>query len=212
MLLLASLARAATLAVLYFENAGDAALDPLRVGLAQMLVSDLRGAPGVTVIERTQLQALLDELKLGHSGVIDPATASKVGKLLGADTLLIGSYFELMGTLRVDARMVKVETGEVLHAHGGNDQAAAFIAIERGIADAFRTALAGPAAKAVAPALPATVVAPDPDALKAAISFSEGLIALDRKDLPRASEAFHRAMAEDPGLEAARAELARLEL
>lgn len=250
MLILAALAafaaqaRAATLAVLYFENAGSSQLDPLKVGLAQMLVSDLRGTPGITVIERSQLQAIMDELKLGHSGVVDPATAAKVGKLLGADTLLLGSYFELMGTLRVDARLVRVESGEIVLASGANDSAQAFMAIERTVASAFRTALTagaaagGPNAAGVihsggtgsgaAPAIPAisptpsstepgnfpipTVIKPDSHALEAAVAYSEGLISLDTKDVARAREAFSRALDQDPSLDAAKAELAKLDL
>lgn len=252
MLLLASMAHAATLAVLYFENAGSPQLDPLKVGLAQMLVSDLRGTPGVKVVERSQLQAIMDELKLGHSGVVDPATAAKVGKLLGADTLLIGSYFEMMGTLRVDARLVRVETGEIVLASGANDTSQAFISIERSVAKEFRTALTasagsgtsqgaitsggtgsptamtsgGTPTKAISSTavgsdsdtppptdfpIP-TVIKPDAHALEAAVAFSEGLISLDTKDLARAREAFSRAVDQDPGLEAAKAELAKLDL
>jgi TolB-like protein len=130
-----------TLAVLYFENTGDARLDPLRVGLCQVMVSDLDDIDGVKVVERQRLQAILDELKLGHQGDIDAATAARVGKLLGADTLLLGTYFERMGTLRIDARLVKVETEEVILAHGASDRAENFLLVERSIADHFRGVL-----------------------------------------------------------------------
>ena len=88
-------------AVLYFENQGNPELEPLKVGLAQMLISDLTGTPGVAMVERTQLQAILNELELGHSGKVDPETAARVGKLLGAEYMVLGTYFEMMGTLRL---------------------------------------------------------------------------------------------------------------
>jgi TolB-like protein len=225
-----------TLAVMYFENQGNPDLEPLKVGLAQMMITDLKATSGVTLVERAQLQAILDELDLGHSGRVDAATAANVGRLLGAEWILLGTYFELMGTLRIDARLVRVETGEVLFADGLNDRKEAFLSMEKLLSASFRDALvavSGPAGlrapaeparappaeptsqplSAVAPgATAAVVVPPDDQAIEAAIAFSEGLMALDRQDVPRAREAFQQAIAADSHLEAARAELAALEL
>ena len=99
-------------AVLYFRNQGNPELEVFKLGLAEMLASDLDGTPGVRVIERVELQETLNELELGHSGKVDPATAAQIGKLTGARWLLMGSYFEFQGTLRIDARLVEVETGD----------------------------------------------------------------------------------------------------
>jgi TolB-like protein len=222
MLLLMSKAFAGTLAVLYFENQGAPALDPLKVGLAQMMISDLQGAGDTKLVERQRLQAILDELKLGHDGMVDPATAARVGKLLGADELLLGSYFELMGTLRMDARLVRVETGEVLHATGANDKTENFLLLEKQLSAAFRTALTTispvrgvltpPPAPAVQPTATVDVARPDAKAMDAALAFSEGLIALDQKELSRARESFQKAVAADPRLEEAKTQLAAMAL
>ncbi len=258
-----------TVAVLYFHNQGNPTLEPLKVGLAQMLITDLQQAavarpqPGRwTVVERSQLQALLDELELGHSGVVDADTAARLGKLLGAEWLVLGSYFELMGTLRVDSRLVKVETGEIAFAAGVDGGTADFRRMEGELAAGLATALAeqvGSAAGGEGEAEPGgptgatgegatsvegarasggssggstggssgssggevyvsgspgatAVVAPDADALAAAVSFSEGLILLDRHDPERAREAFEAALVKDPALDAARASLAGLDL
>lgn len=243
-------ARAGAVAVLYFENQGQPNLEALKVGLAQMLVTDIKSSGDVDVVERQRLQAVLDELDLGHKGLTSEATAAKVGKLLGAQYLVMGTYFELMGTLRIDARVVDVETGRIVHAYGANDATTKFLTIEKDIAGSLaasladlthtsraptrsaapdtRTADAGTAsattATAVSPTTPdgsapkppkiaaATVIAPDPEAIDAAVAYSEGLIHLDQKDLPRAREAFERAVAADPQLDAAKAELARMTL
>ncbi len=246
-----ALAGPGTLAILYFDNQGNPELEPLKVGLSQMLITDLRGTEGVTVVERAQLQAILDELELGHSGVADPDTAAQVGKLLGAEWMLLGSYFELMGTLRIDARLVRVETGEIVHAFGVNDASQAFMQMEKSIAGSFRTALTdqvgastaagdGPTGFADAGADPddggdaaadasattrggggdtaaagdgsVEVARPDAQALDAAVAFSEGLIYLDRSDVPRAREAFQQALATDPNLDAAQEALASLDI
>ncbi|MFT5587547.1 MAG: curli biogenesis system outer membrane secretion channel CsgG [Cognaticolwellia sp.] len=214
-------------AVLYFENQGNPELEPLKVGLAQMLITDLTGSKGIQVVERAKLQAILDELELGHSGKVDGDTAAQVGKLLGAKWLILGSYFELMGTLRIDARLVRVETGEIVASQGVNDVANAFMGMEKKLAEGLKEALAqkvapphtrsetgdGAATAAVITQSTAQViVAPDAKELAAAVSFSEGLIYLDKKDVPRAREAFESAVAANPNLDAAKTELASLEI
>jgi TolB-like protein len=143
-----------TLAILYFDNQGNDDLEPLKVGLAQMLITDIKTTSTVTVVERARLQEILDELELGHSGVVDPGTAAQVGKLLGAEWLLLGSYFELLGTLRVDARLVRVETGEIIHADGVHGATASFMGMEQQLATSLRDALAGLGADA-SPGIPA---------------------------------------------------------
>lgn len=213
-----------TVAVLYFQNQGNPELEPLKVGLAQMLITDLTGAPGVQVVERAQLQAILDELELGHSGAVDPDSAAQVGKLLGAEWMLMGSYFEMAGTLRVDARLVNVETGAIQHAAGQNGAAMEFMSIEKALAAEFRAELVkhgratrdqtseGTAVEAVVTTTPPALAEPDPEALQAAVAFSEGLIFLDGKDAPRAREAFQKAVEADPNLKPAQDALAALDL
>ena len=74
-----------TLAVLYFRNrTGKEKLDALQKGLALMLITDLSKVDRIQVVERIRLQALLDEMHLGASGLVDQATAPKIGQLLGA--------------------------------------------------------------------------------------------------------------------------------
>ncbi|MFA6147140.1 MAG: CsgG/HfaB family protein [bacterium] len=80
-----------TIAVLYFRNGtGDPALDPMRKGIPLLLITDLSGVPGLSVIERTRLQALTEETSLGASGLVEAGTAPRVGKLLGARWLVGG--------------------------------------------------------------------------------------------------------------------------
>ena len=80
-----------TVAVLYFNNGtGDPSFDPMRKGIPLLLVTDLSGVPGLSVIERTRLQALTEETSLGASGLVEAGTAPRVGKLLGARWLVGG--------------------------------------------------------------------------------------------------------------------------
>lgn len=207
-----ALAGPGSVAVMYFQNQGNPELEPLKVGLSQMMTTDLVGAGGAKVVERVQLQAVLDELKLGHSSVVDRDTSAKVGKLLGAEYLVLGSYFSLAGTLRVDARLVRVETGEVVHAAGQNGAIGDLFDLQRKVAASFRERLGVliPGAVAALPERIAAVVGAKP--LDAVMALSEGLIALDNHELPRARESFERALVADARLAEAQAQLAALKL
>lgn len=80
-----------TVAVLYFRNGtGDPALDPMRKGIPLLLLTDLSEVQGLSVVERTRLQALTEETGLGATGLVDPGTAPRVGRLLGARWLVGG--------------------------------------------------------------------------------------------------------------------------
>jgi TolB-like protein len=104
-----------TVAVLYFDYSGQSEdMAFLRKGLNQMLVSDLIGTPGITVVERVQLEEVLAEVKLNQQKTIDRDSAVRIGKLLGAHYLLMGAYFDFQDSLHVSIKIVHVETGAVV--------------------------------------------------------------------------------------------------
>jgi len=81
--------------------------------LAEGITDGLNGAPGIRVVERQRLKALMDEIGLSMTGAVDEKTALRVGKLLGANHLLLGSFMKFRSQVRVNARVVRTETGEI---------------------------------------------------------------------------------------------------
>ena len=67
-----------------------------------------------TVIERERLLLALQELNLGTTSLVDETTRLKLGKLMGARYMVFGGYQIIGGQMRLDLRMVEVETGKVL--------------------------------------------------------------------------------------------------
>ncbi len=131
-----------TLAVAYFENRSEQAQwQPLAKGLADMLVTDLAGTEGLTVVERDRLQAVLAEIELAKTKFIDPKTARKLGKGLGASHVLVGAFQVLGGKLRVDARAVDVESGAVTFAAEQTGTAEDVFDVEQALAAKLRTGL-----------------------------------------------------------------------
>ena len=113
------------IAVMPFQNGGSYGQDKenfeaLERGLAGMLISELAQNPGARVVERENVQSLISEQDLGKDGRLDAATAAKVGKLVGARYMVMGSFVDLYGHFRVDARLVDVETSEIIKVVRGD--------------------------------------------------------------------------------------------
>lgn len=111
--------RIQTIAIVDFTNGSigtDAAqYNPLRLGLASMMINFLGSAVDLKVVERERLNWLLNELDLQRDpDRVDQETAVLVGKLLGAQSVLIGSFIVNGREMYLGTRLVKVETGEVL--------------------------------------------------------------------------------------------------
>jgi TolB-like protein len=212
---LSSLARAEkppVVAVVYFDYDGkDGELTMLKKGLASMLISDLAGLDAIRVVERERLEAVLGELKLQASPKIDKESAVKAGKLLGAKYLVLGGYFDVMKTLRIDARVVEVETGKVVASFGANGKPEDFLALEQKLAnDLTEHFIRGvarpevPAPKRVRPKLPARLPA------KTAIEYGKALAQLDAGDKAAAKESLKKVVKEAPEFQLASLDLDRL--
>ena len=120
------------IAILYFDNGSDnVELSRLKKGLADMLISDLSKIKMLNVIERARLEEILKEQKLNNSKEFDASTASKVGKLLGVQYILTGSFFDLMGSMRMDARIIDVETGKIIKSEGIDGATNTFFDLEK---------------------------------------------------------------------------------
>jgi len=107
------------IAVLPFENGGSYGQDKenfeaLQRGIPGMLISELAQNPAARVVDRAEIQKLLGEQDLGEAGRVDAATAAKIGKLVGAKYMIAGTFVDLYGRFRMDARIINVETSEIL--------------------------------------------------------------------------------------------------
>ncbi len=110
-------AMARTLAVLEFQaHTDDPALSVLGPGVADMLRTDLVRSGKVTVVERDRIDAVRSELELQQDAAIDPETAVQLGKLVGAEEVVLGAVHANGNTIRLDARVVSVETGVATEA------------------------------------------------------------------------------------------------
>jgi TolB-like protein len=202
-----ALATPVTLAVGYFDNnSGDASLDPLSRGLADMLITDLSNVQALQLVEREKLNLALDELKLSKSKFIDPKTALKLGKGLSAKYLLVGGYTVVKDTMRLDARFFDVQAGKVLFSEGVSGTKDEFFALEKELVDLVIRALE----LKVSVGEKSKLRSNPTERFDAFQAYAEGLVAKDAGDEAKARERFEAALAKDPNYRAAKNATERL--
>jgi len=105
-----------SLAVLPFQDNGFAhssATLGLGQTLAGRIVDHLATQPGITVVDRDEIEKVLGELALSSRGLTEAEGRLQMGRLLGAQYLIVGGYMVIGGQLRIDGRMIEVERGLV---------------------------------------------------------------------------------------------------
>src|SRR3954469_8927128 len=92
----AQAAKQPVIAVLYFDNNSigkdRADFDGVGKGIADMLITDMASNPSVKIVDRSQIQSLLTEQNLTKSKTIDPQTAVRLGKIIGAQYMITGGF------------------------------------------------------------------------------------------------------------------------
>jgi TolB-like protein len=221
-----------TLAILVFDNGAfgkdRADYEGLTKSVPAFLVTEMAGNPSIRVIERDQVQKLVDEQKLVSDGHVDKATAIKVGKLLGAQHMIFGGYaVDQKGNFRIDARSVNVETGEIEYTDRVDDKADNILPAISTLGSKLNAGLKLPARR-VGDATPAekqpaaqqagvekspyapVTTGPQPKLpMRVAVMYGKALDLKDKKD-PKAVEAFSAVLKEFPNYEPAKREMASI--
>jgi TolB-like protein len=106
---------ARSLAVLPFTvSEHDTLLTPLGFGLADLLSTDLAVSPRLKTVDRLWIGAVMRELKLVDDGVVDPRGGPRVGRIIGARQLVIGSVAPAAGgNVRLHARILDAISGTI---------------------------------------------------------------------------------------------------
>jgi len=102
--------------------------------IAATLTDGLARSGKVRIVERSRLKQMLEELKLSASGIIDDQTAIRAGKFLGANALLLGSFLKFRESVKINVRMVKTETGEILSTERVTGKFSALLDLEEKLA------------------------------------------------------------------------------
>jgi TolB-like protein len=211
-----------TVAIMYFNNnvfTKDARdYDGLSKGVADFLITEMSSNASIRVVERDQVQRLIDEQKLVGAGQVDRETAVKVGKLLGAQHMIFGGFMaDPKGNFRIDARAVNVETGAIEFTDRVQDRSDNVLALIGQLATRLnaglklpgsttRTGDAGAASGAQQAGTPGSSKLP----MRLAVLYGRALDMADRGDKARAVELFGAVLKEFPDYTPARTGMAKL--
>ena len=190
-----------TIAILDFKNSSVDDREkfmPMEMGFSELMINQLRGAVQLKVVERERIAWLMAEIGLENTpGKFDVNSAVRVGKMLGVNAVVMGSFIKFKGDMWLGARLVKVETGEIL----ATDDV-------KGDADAFFELVEKLSAK-VAKAVNVNITEAQMEkgietkSLDAMMSYSEGLVLVERGDYDGAYKKFNEALEKDPSYEKA---------
>ena len=192
-----------TIAVFPFRVvADDPRYAPLQYALADMVTTDL-GIPGsLQLLERAQIQALVQEMALSLAGYTDAASGARVGRLMRAEHVVQGSVV-LLDADRLRMEMAVVDPAQGVRTGTADDETALeqiFDTEKRMVLELFDV-------------LGITLTAAEREAIEenrtgsllAMLAYGEGLEAMDRGDFGAAANAFGNAATIDPGFQAAQA-------
>lgn len=183
------------IAVLPFDNGGSYGqdkenFDALQVGLQQMLITEFAQNGQLRIVERGRIKDLLAEQDLGAGGRVDQNTAAKIGKLVGAKYVVLGGFIDFYGDFRIDARIVNVETSELVKTVKEQDKREKLYGLV--------VTLAGDITKGVnLPALPRQAMEQRESRqvpTEALQLYSRALLYADRGDSQRAADLFNQAI------------------
>lgn len=188
-----------TLAVLPMTVSGDSTYQPLSRGLAELVTTDLALVRSLRLVERLQVGALLDEMKLGQSGRVDPTTAARMGHMLRAERMVQGvATISKNAPVQLSASLVSGD-GTV---RAGSQVSGPF----KGLLDLEKRLVFDVAAGLgiqLTEAERQRILAQGPKNLTAFLAYSDGITALDRGDYQAASRAFSASVRADPSFGAA---------
>ena len=201
-----------TIAFLYFDNNSledREELGPLTKGITDMFITEFSKLENLHVVERVQLEKLLNEMALGQSGLLEESSAQQVGKILGAQYLVFGSFMNLYkDQFRIDVRIVQVETGLTIRAEQETGKKKEFFKLVKKLSAKIIKNLKLKVTKADI----ANLSKIENQSLDAAILYSRGLDYEDQGDILNAKKMYKKALKESPNFISAKKRLDELEV
>jgi TolB-like protein len=125
---LAGQTRPVVIAILPFEDRGSYGQNKeifraLRLGIPATIADELSGHPELRLADPQRVARALKSQNLDASGRLDAATAARIGKEAGARYAISGSFSDFYGRFNLDARVVDVETGQIVKVVTNDDPA-----------------------------------------------------------------------------------------
>ena len=186
----------------FYTVTTDTTLHVLGTALAELLTTDLAQTDRLRVLERVHVQLLLNELKLAESNRVDPATAARSGRILGASNIVQGRVEGSATQLNLQTSVVRLPapTGTAPAPLRDRGAIARIFEIEKNLALALYERMG----VQLTPAERQRVLRQQTQNVQALIAFGYGLQAADAGRYTEAVTRFRQAVQLDPSFASAR--------
>jgi len=90
--------------------------------ISGMLMTELINGKVFQVIERSEIERIMNEMRFQISGAVDASTAKQLGVLLGVDILVFGSVAKFDPLVETDIRLIDTQSGQALLAENASSR------------------------------------------------------------------------------------------
>lgn len=195
------------IAITSFKNlTDDKEYEWFNEALANMLSTDLSSTNKISLVNRLSLKKILNEQRLSLSGTIDKTTSVKIGNLVGAKSIISGSFMVSNGDVRLDTQIYSVETGILLSATKVNGKIENIFSLEEKLAIKLLEILS----VKLTDKQKSDLFKKESDNIEAVKRNYKGVIAEDNNKLELAIKFYKEAIHKDPNYEKANRNLRRL--
>jgi tetratricopeptide (TPR) repeat protein len=182
-------------------NSERAEYEPLIYALSDMMITDFAVSNALTVLERSQIQTLLDEMALTEAGYSEAATGARAGRLLQAEHVVQGVLTTLgENDISVVADILNIPNAASAGTVDAQDNLQNLFDLEKDLV--FRT-LRDVLNVQLTPAEEQAIRDNRAENVLAFLAYGRGLRARDRGDYAGANQAFQQAQQLDPSFDAA---------
>jgi TolB-like protein/predicted Ser/Thr protein kinase len=163
------------LAALPFGGAREETeLGDLAAAVGDVVTTRLAQLECFQVVERVQVDKVIANLDLENTEHFDPATAGRIGRLLGADYVITGAVQKAGGQVRLSAKRLDAETGAALEAVVVDGDRGKLFALQDRLADALAARIIGTEMERFLPGAAAPPADPEPRNAPADRSTADG--------------------------------------
>lgn len=181
-----------TVAVMPFENLNnDVNLDWLSLGISETINSSMAKLPSYQPIERQKLHQIIEEQKLSMTGILDESKAVEVGRLAGAEILIVGSYQKYGTSIRLSGRLVNVESGVIQKSASATGEMTNIFDIQDQLVAKLLFSEGNESVKAI------KILSKHSTSLDAYENFGNGLILESKRDINGAVKLYAKALEKD---------------